>query len=325
MNNGYFVISLDFELMWGVEERSALQYGHNVIGARKAIPAVLKLFGDRGIHCTWATVGLLFSDTYEDILSNMPERKPDYKNKNLSVYSYFDRLGSGEKDDPYHYAGDLIRQIARFDNQEIASHTFSHFYCDEDGQTQEDFDADIKMSVKAAEKFGFQTSSIVLPRNQINTDYLDVFVQNGITAYRGNPKGFMYASSKRSDETLFMRLLRLMDAYFNISGHNCYAPEDMKVREGLLNIRAGRFFRPYSKKLRFLEGLKIRRIKSQMKYAAKNGLIFHLWWHPHNFGSNTGKNIENLERILDYYAFLNETYGFESINMRGLSKEVLKS
>ncbi len=325
VKKGEFVISLDLELMWGVQERTIGIYGQNVLGGRKAIPEILKMFKERSIHCTWATVGLLFSDKYEDILSNLPNKKPEYCKKTLSTYKYFYRLGKNEQEDSYHYAGSLIREIAHCANQEIGSHTFSHYYCQEDGQTKEDFDRDIEMAVKAANKFGLDTVSLVLPRNQININYMDVLIRNGITSYRGTETGWMNSSSKRCEETFFKRLFRFADAYINLSGHNCYAPEDMKVSEGLLNIRAGRFLRPYSKKLRFLEGLKIWRIRSQMRYAAKNGMIFHLWWHPHNFGANTEKNLQNLNKILDYYDILNRKYGFESKNMCELSKEVVKA
>jgi hypothetical protein len=59
-----------------------------------------------------------------------------------------------------------------------------------------------------------------------------------------------------------------------------------------------------------------------MKHAAKNGEIFHLWWHPHNIGINTEKNLNNIEEILNYYDFLKSKYGMESKNMCELAKEI---
>ena len=57
---GYFVISLDYELMWGVRDHTTREsYGPNVLGAREAIPAMLDLFQRRGIRVTRATVGLV--------------------------------------------------------------------------------------------------------------------------------------------------------------------------------------------------------------------------------------------------------------------------
>lgn len=44
--------------------------------------------------------------------------------------------------------------------------------------------------------------------------------------------------------------------------------------------------RPYSPRLSFLEGLRLRRIRHEMVHAAKKGELYHLWWHPYNFGAN---------------------------------------
>ena len=67
--------------------------------------------------------------------------------------------------------------------------------------------------------------------------------------------------------------------------------------------------------LKLLEPVRIRRVKGQMKYAATHGKVFHLWWHPHNFGVNQKQNFQNLDSILRYYQKLNREYGFLSVNM----------
>ena len=75
-------------------------------------------------------------------------------------------------------------------------------------------------------------------------------------------------------------------------------------------------FRPILGPLKFMEGLKVRRIKRRMLYAAKNGQTFHLWWHPHNIGVRTAEHMAQLEEIFHYYAGLKKKYGMESRNMR---------
>lgn len=75
-------------------------------------------------------------------------------------------------------------------------------------------------------------------------------------------------------------------------------------------------FRPIFRPLHFMEGAKVHRIKRQMLHAAKNGLTFHLWWHPHNIGVRTAQHMAQLEEIFRYYAELKEKYGMESLNMR---------
>ena len=49
--------------------------------------------------------------------------------------------------------------------------------------------------------------------------------------------------------------------------------------------------------------------------AARNKLLYHLWWHPHNFGLDTERNLAFLRQILEHYRELNERYGFESAHM----------
>ena len=62
-----------------------------------------------------------------------------------------------------------------------------------------------------------------------------------------------------------------------------------------------------------------------MSYAAKMGLIYHLWWHPHNFGANQDKNFAFLEKILNHYDDLHLKYNFESHTMTSTAKNILNS
>jgi len=59
-----------------------------------------------------------------------------------------------------------------------------------------------------------------------------------------------------------------------------------------------------------------------MRHAAKHNEMFHLWFHPHNFGANTDKNFSNLEKIFQQYQSLNLKYSFESETMTSLNKKV---
>jgi hypothetical protein len=83
----------------------------------------------------------------------------------------------------------------------------------------------------------------------------------------------------------------------------------------MANVRASRLLRPYTRSLSFLEALRIRRIKASMAHAAAANEIFHLWWHPHNFGVDVDKNIQLLTELAEYYRTLKETYGMESATM----------
>ena len=56
-----------------------------------------------------------------------------------------------------------------------------------------------------------------------------------------------------------------------------------------------------------------------MHHAAKHGLTFHLWWHPHNIGVMTDRHLHQLEEIFSYYQKMKETYGMESLTMKEMA------
>lgn len=316
---GKMVISLDFELLYGLSDLDNQNaWKEKVIGGRKAIPLILSLFDQYNIHATWATVGMLFAKNKDDLIQHTPSVLPQYKAHNY----YLSRIGENETEDPYHFAESLIQKIKKTPNQEIASHTFSHYYCMETSQTKEAFEQDISSAVQIAQENGITIQSIVFPRNQVQESYLPSLKKYNIRAFRGNEFSWAYAT-EGTENSFLKRIIRFLDAYINITGMKCYTIPQCTLKNGILNIPSSRFLRPFIPKLSFLENLKIARIKGQMRYAAKNGQIFHLWWHPHNFGENTEKNIMNLCKILNYYKSLNIKYQFESISMRELAGEFI--
>lgn len=314
-HKGAFVISLDYELLWGVWDVTTKEkYGAHITGVKEVIPALLTAFENYNIKATFATVGILFSENKEGLKDFIPQKKPAYSNPDYNVYNKeFDGIGNNETDDPYHFGYSLFEMI-RQSPHEIATHTFSHYYCLEEGQNAEEFDADIKAAVKIAEAKNIQLCSLVFPRNQINEMYLPVLAANGIKTYRGNPESWIYKPRKFSAEVPFIRLCRLLDTYFPVSGYNTFS---VTKNTGLpVNVPASRFLKPYNKNLAWLEKLKLKRIMNEMTYAAKNNELYHLWWHPHNFGVNINENMENLVTLLKHYQFLHTAYGFSNLTMQ---------
>ena len=88
MNYGSFVISLDFELMWGVRDKRTIEnYGDALIGVKTAIIRMLESFKKHEVSVTFATVGFLFHKNREELLINLPDIKVNYTDKNLSPYT----------------------------------------------------------------------------------------------------------------------------------------------------------------------------------------------------------------------------------------------
>jgi hypothetical protein len=321
-DGGVFTISLDYELYWGVrDKRNITEYQTNLEGVSGAIDAMLNKFLEYKIHATWSTVGLIMAENIEDAFHNQPDMKPSYKESNLSPYAYLNSSWDN-KYDHIHFAKNKVHQIANIKGQRVGTHTFSHYYARELGQTVTEFEADLESARRIAGDIPL--NSIVFPRNQWNEKYLRVLPKFNIHSYRGNESSWLYQSSTTDDQSLLKRLLRLLDSYFNISGHHTQSVA--KIAQSYpYNISSSRLLRPYSQKLSFLHFFKLRRIKISMSFAARNNEVFHLWWHPHNFGANLNENISFLEEVLQHYEYLKQKYGMESLNMEEISDLIIQA
>ena len=314
MNRGTFVVSLDFELMWGFFDLPHKESFHDsVLNARIAIPKILELFTTYNVHATWAVVGFLFFKTKRDLLKALPEKKPKFRNAQLSPYEYLNEVGDNEDTDRFHYGVSLIEKIRTTHGQEIGTHTFSHYYCLEKESDPISFKSDLKAALQAGERIGFRLESLVFPRNQFNPIFLPTLKELGIKTFRGNAPSKIYApASARLYNTLPRKILRFLDAYVNLTGHNTY---QLTVRNDPLDIPRSRFLRPSISRLKWLEPIRLSRIKNEMLFAAKTGNIYHLCLHPHNFGRNMDENLHFLEEIMKHFSRLREKFGIRSQNM----------
>ena len=151
IKSGIFTVSLDFELYWGLRDQTTInEYEANLKGVKIAIERMLELFDKYDIHTTWATVGFLFASDIEELKVLSPEQKPSYHNTKLNPYKYI-----SDSDDLLqycHFVPEIISKICSHKNQEIGTHTFSHYYCLEKGQTAEEFSSDIKAAIETSRK-----------------------------------------------------------------------------------------------------------------------------------------------------------------------------
>lgn len=312
---GALVISLDFELHWGVRDRPLARerYGRNLLAAREVIPRLLDLFGEFGIAATWGVVGFLFARSRDELQAYWPDVRPTYLNRNLDPYAQ--AVGLDERDDPFHFAPTLLDQIGSTPGQELATHTFSHFYCCEHGQNIEQFRADIAAACQIARARNVRFSSIIFPRNQRHPGYDSVLGEFGIRTFRGNPHAWMHRHGPRATDTVAKRVARLADHYVPLSGHNLVAWDRLEATNGLLNVPASFFLKPASDKVHW-ERARFRRIKSSIRLAAASDQLIHLWWHPHNFGAAPRRNLESLRRLLEVFRQCQLEHGMHSLSMR---------
>lgn len=67
-----------------------------------------------------------------------------------------------------------------------------------------------------------------------------------------------------------------------------------------------------------------RRVIQGLRAAARKNEIFHLWWHPHNFGADLEANIAGLKAILDEFERLRDKYGMQSLTMSEAADEAAR-
>lgn len=322
-----FVVSLDFELHWGGFEKWSIETHRSYfLNTRQVIPLLLDLFLNNEIHATWATVGMLFHENENSLVQCFPVLKPTYDEKKLSPYEFIQQHGIGntEAEDPFHFAFSLLRRIEETQFQEVGSHTFAHFYCNEPGQTLAQFRADLRAAQKSALIHGKNLKSLVFPRNQFNEEYLRVCYEEGFISVRDNPGDWFWNINSTQRESTWKRLNRGMDAYLPIGKKNTYAMESLQWRPGLpVCIPASRLLRPYRPEELFLNKIKISRIKNEMERAAKEAEVYHLWWHPHNFGHHPKESMDGLREILDHFSMCKEKYGMQSLSMGEIAEIVM--
>jgi peptidoglycan/xylan/chitin deacetylase (PgdA/CDA1 family) len=311
------VISLDFEMFWGVtDSRTVENYGANIEGVWNAVPEILKLFKEYDIHATWATVGMLMCKDFKQWSDLRPSIMPTYERESCSTYSVSALARNFPK---LFFARTLVEQILTTGSQELASHTYSHFYCGEKDITVAQFVADIDCAKSIFDEYKVKPTSLVFPRNQVRDEYLNVLLDAGFTAYRGNQDHWIYRDGHLMPVSYgtVRRLIRAADIYLPITGNHTSSLPNSIPKGRLINIPASRFLRPVSGHA-IIDKLQLSRIKSGMQEAARTNNVFHLWWHPHNFGQRTETNLKNLEELLKYYRTLNQQYGLRSLSMNEL-------
>ncbi len=315
---GALVVSLDFELAWGVFDSLGADgaYRANLLGAREVVPRMLELFAAYEVGATWATVGFLFASGREELeaFSPGPDLRPTYADPRRDPYRQ--RVGESERDDPLRFAPSLLRLIATTPRQEVASHTFSHYYSLEPGQTREQFRADLDAAMAIARAKGHTLRSLVVPRHQVRADYFEAIAAAGFEVHRSHERNALTVPGATGSDPRYRRALRLLDSYLPLTGHGgvpwaSTAPD----AHGLVDVRESRFLRPAIARLAPAEPLRQRRVLRAMERAARRGELFHLWWHPHNFGADLELNLANLRRVLEGYRRLRDAGLMRSLTM----------
>lgn len=311
------VISLDFELHWGRFDKydleSNLYYYKNT---KEVIPRLLDLFHHHGIQVTWATVGMLMAENLEEWRIYQPSLLPSFQKNKFSAYRWLESQTKIFSDGLF--APDLVKLILDCPGQELGSHSFSHYFSLESGQSIEQWKEDIKAAQRIAkEKFGKSLESLVFPRNQYSKPVIEMAQTEGFCIFRTNPADWFWRSVEK--ENLIKKVFRTGDTLIPLGACTSYpAPE---FSNGRLNIPASRILRPYRMGSLFNQ-IRIARIKKELELAIEKGETYHLWWHPHNFGNYPEENLRILEELLIWVKSKVDEGCLSSESMVSLSRKI---
>jgi hypothetical protein len=276
------VVSLDFELRWGMYPRlrdQADAYRQHLLGERDAVPGLLSLFERTGVRATWATVGAVGCDNWDEWEARNPGF-PSYTNESLRWSPAYQRIDPSGR---LHFAPDLVRAIQQAAGQELASHTFNHIFMLEPGCTDDDVLRDaLAVNALFEDKFGGAPKSLVFPRNQLAK--LDVLARAGLQAWRDVP-GVDYWEPGPGANAPLARLSRMADSLIRL-GNRCAPGAEMRASHFVRFDLPWPLWKPH-----------VRRIVDDAR-RLRDGEVLHLWWHPHDLGGNVRQGLTRAEEVL---------------------------
>lgn len=305
------VVSLDFEMRWGVLDKVDDKfdaYRENLLSVRKNVPWLLKIFEERGILATWATVGALACDDWEDFNYFKPSSMPNYENLGLNYDNNFNSVldPTGEM----YFAPDLIKAILCTPGQELGMHTFGHIYGTEKNVTEEQFMCDIEANRNIfLNKFGVLPNSLVFPRNQcIHQEYL---LEKGlIQTFRGVEDASWYSVKSQREKHFWNRGRALIDSINPfVSFSNAFDVTSSA------NIKSSAMLRIHMNGV--LRKLHLKKLKLNISQLESNE-YYHIWFHPHNIGSSELRK-KDFVRFFDFIGDLVSKGLLNSENMQTMN------
>ena len=282
--NPCVVISLDFELRWGVADKLPHDrdaYRRNLEGEAEAVYGMLDLFAREKVGATWATVGALACSGWDEYFERAPT-PPAYRDERTG---FKDEWRALDPEGDLHFSPAAVQAIAKAPHQELASHSFSHIYFREEVCSPDEVLADSRAVAKIfSDKFGTVPTSFVFPRNQVS--HLEKLREAGIRRWRSNPKAAWWNATRRDEQSRLVRGVRMLDSLAPLGTRRAPSHE---MRASYLV----RFPLPDS-----AWKLHMRRIRAEAR-RLRDGEALHLWWHPHNLGASVGPSLKRLSDLLN--------------------------
>jgi hypothetical protein len=316
LERGVFVLSLDFELIWGTLDLYGMGFARACKAERALVPRLLHLLEKHRISATWCVVGHLF---LERCSPDGRPRHPDLVRPNHAWYSgdwFAGDPGGDEATQPLFFGRDLIRRIRECQvPQEIGSHSFSHVIFGDPGCSRECAESELRASVEAARGLGIELRSFAFPRNSVG--HLEALRAHSFTAFRG--PGPRWYEQQEPPGTL-ARMARLVDV---LLAREPPVLVPRRTNEGVWDVPGSMIYQPMHGMRRHIPlGLRVARASKGLRAAIEQKRMFHLWFHPTNLADESEAMFEGLDAILGEAARLREGSLLENLTMGGLVARV---
>ena len=308
-DRGVFVLSLDFELVWGsrdlADDPSALVRASHRTRA-EVFQQLLTLLTDHDIVATWATVGHLFRDR----CGRAPDPPPDH---DWWPRPWFWGVPEGTEAEHPAWCGRSLVEALRDAGQEVGSHSYSHVIFGDPGCSRQTAEAELVRVVAEAEALGLALRSFVFPRNI--PGHVDLLARHGFTCWRPQEPTWYHRHPVPRPLQRLAHLAEVATAR--------RPPTVMPSRDahGLWCIPASGTFLP-------LEGVRrvipvrqrVRRCIRGIDEAVRNGQISHLYLHPVNGAANPRVYLDALAQVFSHAARLRDQGKLDILPMAALAE-----
>jgi len=313
--SGIFVVSIDVEFAWGLINLPIKAGDYALIKEeRRAIERILGLFENYNIRATWAVVGHLFRERIE--IENgraVPELpRPVMRGEECD---WFAHLVEGPRE--AWCAPDVVERIrSAKPEQEIGSHSFGHILYDEDKANGAAVAADVGLAQETHAAHGVPFEAFVFPCNCAG--FKGVLRAAGIHIYRGHTRRWYDGVRPRG-------LWRLMNLVTHALGVTPPVVTVERDEYGMLNV-------PDSMLLYHRQGLRRvitpraqeRMARRGLESAARQGKIFHLWFHPSNIAYRMEEQCAVMEKVLRHAQEMIQRGELENATMGELARRINK-
>lgn len=302
------VISLDFELGWGVCDSDVWKDRENkgvYKRLRKVFPDLLYLLASRELPTTWAAVSSMLIEKDSDLVVDYLPDSYRQAVKEFFKFAQWETRCAVDFFDQWH-------KLEKF--SEIASHTATHIYSSGEGVTSDAYVQDVKLSINTLEQFGCsKIKTLIFPRDLV--DY------ESQVATSCRPMNFRVNPSLNNEKGRLMRVLAGGSRFFQ----NVPESEIKAGAQGQVYQRGSLYFNWVGGSY---QNIKKRVLKKQVKCLLKQLAVgsgtYHIWLHPFNLAES--EDLCSLFMLfLSNLADLRDRGLVEVVTMEGVGVNYLES